>query len=319
MIFPKDSKQIVRKKDPKYNTLKKIYKTFSPKELISIPCFTMGKGYEYDFEDFNPDFERVVEIYNSWGSSECTQKEGNDIPIGGNSKKGVHPAAEGSILAALKKNNRFGFVAGGLDDRGVYEGFYENEQEQYPPGCTAIIASEHTKASIADALYNRSCYATTGERILMGFYIAGYSMGSELHTGEKQGLLVNRHISGFVAGTKNLLKVEIIRNGDVIKSFECNDYTLDFEFDDMTSLDSIAIKPMNNKPRFVFYYLRVVQEDGHMAWSSPIWVDLVPPQTIAKQNVKRPAKAAAPVINFEEDDEEEEEEDEEEEFNDDFE
>ena len=30
----------------------------------------MGKGLQYDFKDFNPDFERVVEIYNAWGSSE---------------------------------------------------------------------------------------------------------------------------------------------------------------------------------------------------------------------------------------------------------
>ena len=23
-----------------------------------------------------------------------------------------------------------------------------------------------------------------------------------------------------------------------------------------------------------YYYLRVIQRDGHMAWSSPIWVDV---------------------------------------------
>lgn len=317
IIYLKDSKQLLRKKDPKYNTLKKIYKTFSPKEMISIPCFTMGKGFEYDFEDFNPDFERLVEIYNSWGSSECTQKEGNIIPIGGISKKGIQASAEGSILAALKKNLRFGFIAGGLDDRGSYEGFYENAQEQYPPGFTAIIATEHTKAALAEALYNRSCYATTGERILMGFYIAGHSMGSEIHTGEKQGLLVNRHISGFVAGTSNLQKVEIVRNGEVIKTFECNDYTLDFEFDDMVPLSSATIKLKDNKPPFVFYYLRVVQEDGHMAWSSPIWIDLVPPQPLTKLAAKRPAKPAPVALNFDEEDEEEEEEDDD--FEDDFE
>ncbi|MBA2727431.1 MAG: DUF3604 domain-containing protein, partial [Parachlamydiaceae bacterium] len=34
-IYPKDNRLIMRKKDAKYNTLKKIYKSFVPKELIS--------------------------------------------------------------------------------------------------------------------------------------------------------------------------------------------------------------------------------------------------------------------------------------------
>lgn len=308
MIYTKDGKQILRKKDVKYSSLKKIYKSFAPKELISIPCFTMAKGYDYDFEDFNPDFERLVEIYNSWGSSEGTQKEGNVLPIGGKNKKGIQPSAEGSLIAALKKNLRFGFVAGGLDDRGTYEQLFDTGQEQYPPGLTAIITSEHTKASLSEALYNRSCYATTGERILMGFYVSGHSMGSEIHSGEKQGLNINRHLSGFVAGTGALQSVEIIRNGEIIKTFKCKDYSLNFEYDDMSPLASVAIKLKDGKPPFVFYYLRVIQEDGHMAWSSPVWVDLVPPQPSARLAAKRPAKPVPEPLNFDEDDEDEEEE-----------
>ncbi len=69
IIYSKDNRLLMRKKDLKFNTLKKIYKHFSPKEMISIPCFTMGKGSEYDFKNYNPDFERVIEIYNAWGSS----------------------------------------------------------------------------------------------------------------------------------------------------------------------------------------------------------------------------------------------------------
>ena len=44
MVYSKENKPILRKKDLKNNTLKKIYKSFSPKEIISIPSFTMGKG-----------------------------------------------------------------------------------------------------------------------------------------------------------------------------------------------------------------------------------------------------------------------------------
>jgi hypothetical protein len=306
IIYSKENKNLMRKKDPKYSSLKKIYKTFSPKEIISIPCFTMAKGYDYDFKDFNPEFERVVEIYNSWGSSECTKKEGNLAPIEGSSKKGLQENAEGSIQKALMQNCRFGFVAGGLDDRGIYAGLYEENQAQYPAGITAIIAPEYTRSSMAEALYNRSCYATTGERIILGLQLAGTPMGKELSTAEKPGLMVNRHLSGYVAGTTNLSSIEIIRNGKVIKSFECKGYSLDFTYDDMVPIEKVSINPKDKSSPFVFYYLRVIQEDGHMAWSSPIWVDFVPPPQGVKATALKKAPSK-PVLSFEEDDEEEEE------------
>ena len=307
IIYAKDSKQLLRKKDAKYNNLKKIYKSFNPKEIIAIPSFTMGKGYDYNFDDYNPDFERVVEIYNSWGSSECTAKEGNPIPIRNPNKKGVQETADGSVQKALQHNLRFGFVSGGLDDRGIYEGFYEGGQEQYPGGLTAIIAPEHSKSALAEALYNRSCYATTGERIILGLFLAGFPMGKEVSTADKPGLMINRHLSGFVAGTTTLSAVEIIRNGKVLKSFDCTGYTLDFTFDDLSPIEKVAIDNKDKKPPFVYYYLRVTQEDGHMAWSSPIWVDVIQPVPGAKVTAKRPVKPTPAPINFDEDDEEEEE------------
>lgn len=312
VLFSKESKQIPRKKDIKYASLKKMYKAFNPKEIISIPSFTMGKGFEYNFDNFNPDFERVVEIYNSWGSSECTAKEGNKSPIKAQGKSGIQESAEGAIQKALQKNCRFGFVGGGLDDRGIYGDFYESDQTQYPPGLTAIIAKGHTKEALYEALYNRSCYATTGQRIIVGLSIAGAPMGKEISTAEKQGLLINRHISGYVAGTTKLKKVEIIRNGSVIHTIEPEEYFVNFTYDDMTPLEKIAIKGKDKRPPFVYYYLRVIQEDEHMAWSSPIWVDLLPPVKGAPRRPSLPSKKQL----FEDSEEEEEEEEELDDFDD---
>lgn len=285
-VWSKDNKPILRKKDAKSNTLKKIYKSHTPKDFISIPTFTMGKGFEYDFKNFDPEFERVVEVYNSWGSSECTKKEGNTRPIKGPSGKGVQESAEGSIVAALKTNKRFGFVAGGLDDRGIYANFFDGDQEQYSPGMTAIISKEHTRASLYDSLYNRSCYATTGERIILGIYIAGLPMGTETNTQDKPGLNFNRHLSGYVAGTEKLKSVEIIRNGEVIQSYEPEDYHFEYEYDDMVPLKDVCIDAKDKNPPFTFYYLRVTQEDGHMGWSSPIWIDLTDELGTKKAKVK---------------------------------
>jgi len=276
-IYSKDAKPLMRQSDAKYNSLKKIYRQVNPGEMLSIPSFTMGGEYGWDFSNFDPEFERVVEIYNSWGSSECTEKEGNFLPIDREGRTGIKATAEGSVLKALKRGLRFGFVAGGLDDRDLYADLYDSTQIQYTPGMTAIISADYSRDALFKALFNRSCYATTGERILLGIDIAGSKMGEEVSTADKPGLVVNRHISGYVAGTDEMDKVEIVRNGDVIKVFEPEGRTLEFEFDDLVNLDSVTLKnETKGEPPFVFYYLRVTQKDGHRAWSSPIWVNLEP-------------------------------------------
>lgn len=314
-VSPKENKPILRKKELKNSTLKKIYKSFSPKEMISIPCFTMAKGTEYNFENFDPDFERVVEIYNAWGSSETNKKEGNHRPI--TSTNGVQETLDGSIQKALQRNCRFGFVAGGLDDRGNYAELYESDQVQYSPGLTAIIAPAHTREALIEALYQRSCYATTGERIIVGLSLAGVPMGKEVSTADKPGLAINRHLSGYVAGTTQLQKVEIIRNGKVIKTFEPNHYALEFAFDDMTPLEKVVINSKEKNPPFVYYYIRVLQEDGHMAWSSPIWVDYIPLSALPKTQKLRPAAKPVPKKDLlEEDFDEDEEEDDFEDYDD---
>lgn len=313
-IYTKEAKQIIRKKEAKYGTLSKIYKTFTPKELISIPTFTMGKGHHYTFDHFDPEFERVVEIYNAWGSSECSKKDGNLTPINGNGKNSTKEAPEGSIVDALLRNCRFGFVAGGLDDRGIYTNFFDSSQDQFHPGLTAVISKEHSRAAITDAIYRRSCYATTGKRFIVGFSIAGVGMGQEISTADKHGLLFNRHISGYVAGSAPLTKVEIIRNGEVIKTFASETYHLDFAYDDFDPLEKILINANDKKPPFVFYYLRITQADGQMAWASPIWIDFEPrkivPKPLQKKAVKPIVKEEALDFDFDDDEEEEEEFDE---------
>lgn len=312
-VFAKEAKPIMRKKDPKYNTLEKVYNGLHAKDMLAIPSFTMGKETSFNFKAFHPNFERVVEIYNAWGSSEGSVKEGNSRPIHAYGKGGVQGQVEGSIQKALQRNCRFGFVAGGLDDRGAYANFYEGDQEQYSPGLTAIMAKEHTRASLFEALYQRSCYATTGARIIMGLFVAGVGMGREISTGEKPGLRVNRHLTGYVAGTQKLVKVEIIRNGTVLHTVHPKAYHCDFVFDDMEPLEKVTLTSPEKKPPFVYYYLRAEQEDGHLAWSSPIWVDDVPSVAGSRKRPGKPVTTQPPLeklvaIKDEEDEEEDEDE-----------
>ena len=271
-VYFKDNKPILRKKDTKSNSLKKIYKSHSPKDFLSIPSFTMAKGFQNNFENFNPDFEKVVEIYNSWGSSECLEKEGNPRPIKSPSKKGIVESEEGSIRSALNQNFRFGFVAGGLDDKGPFSKLYQSDQIQYSAGLTCVLSPLQNRDSIMNALYQKSCYATTGERIILTFNIAKAPMGSEINTKTKPGLVFNRHITGVVAGTSEIKQIEIIRNGAVWKTIEPQSYSHEFAIDDSEPLEKITIQNKDQEP-FVYYYVRVTQKDDHIAWSSPIWID----------------------------------------------
>ncbi len=282
-IFSKDNKNLLRRKDLKTNSLKKIYKTYSNKEMISIPSFTMGSETVFDFKDFNEDFERVVEIYNAWGSSENLSNEGNLRPISGPVKEN----AEGSIQRALLAGCKFGFVAGGLDDRGNYSSLYDSNQIQYSPGLTAIIAKDHTRDSLLEALYNRSCYATTGKKILAGLNIANEPIGSQLLTSKKPGLVYNRYISGYVIGTDKIKEIVIIRNNKILMNYHPNATSFDFTFDDQEHLSNICVKPKEEKLPFVFYYLRAVQEDSHMVWTSPIWIDLAENHMLSKKLKKK--------------------------------
>ena len=288
LVFTKDNKPLLRKKEAKSTSLKKIYKTHTAKEVIGIPSFTMAKGLVFDFKEHNPEFEPVVEIYNAWGSSECKKSEGNLKPITSNGKEGVEEDETGSIRAALNKGHRFGFVAGGLDDRGVFSEFYTSEQIQYTPGLTAVVGSAQTRDGLIQSLKDRSCYATTGARMIIGLEIAGLPMGCVISTRAKPGLVYNRYIKGFVIGTDKVSKIEIIRNGKLLKTLEHNQEQVEFELNDSDFLEDLTLKSEVDGSNFVYYYMRAIQSDGQMAWSSPIWIEL------GNQEPQQPIKPLKP-------------------------
>ncbi|RDB31582.1 DUF3604 domain-containing protein [Candidatus Similichlamydia laticola] len=270
----------LHQKDIEFKThadLKKFYKTAMTGDVIAVPFLTMGEKTGYDFRDLSKEFEHVVEIYCNLGSSECL--EDNLFPIRSKSSKMAQGNSYGSVREALNRNLRFGFCAGGIDPRSLGA-----EQSSYSPGLTAVFSPEFNRKSIFEAISQRSCFATTGARILLGFFVAGARMGQEISTDDKPGLILNRHLTGFVSGLAGLKSVEIIRNGTVLHKLDCpsGQTDLDFSLDDRDDLESISLNHQNKL--FSYYYLRIVQEDNHAAWSSPIWVDFVTPSDAQQED-----------------------------------
>ena len=66
-----------------------------------------------------------------------------------------------------------------------------------------------------------------------------------------------------VRGTGPIAKVSVIRNGKYLTQQTPNTREVSFTFRDNSPA-----------PGSSYYYVRVEQQDGNLAWSSPIWVNL---------------------------------------------
>jgi hypothetical protein len=135
-------------------------------------------------------------------------------------------------------------------------------------GVAAVWASELTREAIFDALRDRQCYATTGERILVDFSIAGTTMGSSAKVLKGKTVKINLH----VWGTASLIRVEILRfRFGLDSSF----ITIFSESPRPETMDA-AFELEDEVLRNCIYYARVVQEPLEwpaMAWTSPVWLE----------------------------------------------
>lgn len=195
-----------------------------------------------DWSKINHKYQRVVEIDQHRGSSEA--------PGGANPELRILSEDFGSsVQTALTRGHRLGFI-GSTDTHFGRPGIGE--------GLAAILSPELERAALFNSLYDRRCYATSGERILVFFTVNGFPMGSELKLSPKD----QRQVSFRAIGTGSIKKVELLRNNEVIK-------TWDGAGDDMSGTLSVT----DESGRGEWYYIRITQADTQMAWSSPVWVD----------------------------------------------
>ncbi|MFT7667560.1 MAG: hypothetical protein ACI8X5_000239 [Planctomycetota bacterium] len=127
-------------------------------------------------------------------------------------------------------------------------------------GLAAIRAERLEESSLLKALRARNTYATSGPRIWLDAQVDGHPMGSRL----KRETLEDRPSLRFAAaGTSEIEYVEIIRSRHETKrlSFE---RLLDIEF----SLELPDLQPGD------YVYVRLIQNDGALAWSSPFFIEL---------------------------------------------
>ena len=201
-----------------------------------------------DWRYHDPVLQRLAEIYSKWGTCEYP---GNPLD-----RRPAIPPRE-YVQEALGMGHRLGIIAGGdtHDSRPGNQG-PEPFGLDFPDGLTAVFAPSLTREAIWDALWHRRTYGTTGARILLQFEVNGVSMGGEAPWSGQSEIRIE------ALGTAPMRLVELIRNNKVVHHWQDSGESVSVEHHDSLRSSVPACT----------YYVRLTQEDGQMAWSSPVWL-----------------------------------------------
>lgn len=129
---------------------------------------------------------------------------------------------------------------------------------------TVILSDELTRDSIYDGIRDMRVYATENKNLEITYKINGQLMGSRLSSPDKLNISININEPDTDDPEQKIKKVQLISNGGIVSSTkDFDDYIVDWNFE----LD----------PMYDYYYVKVVQANGDISVTSPIWVGEVLP------------------------------------------
>ncbi len=207
---------------------------------------TIATNQGTDWSDHDNELEPLVEIYQ--GHRVAYEHEGG--PKGATAEKGyLHRSGyqpSGFFWNALAKGYRMGIQAAS-DHCSTHISY------------SSILAEGDSREAILDAMRKRHSYGAT-DNIILDFRVqAGgreYVQGDEASAGGRYTLVIN------AIGTGPIRRVDVIRNEHYVYAVTPTGRSaVKFTYADP------APAPGENR-----YYVRVQQEDGNLAWSSPVWV-----------------------------------------------
>ena len=244
------------------------------KRYIAIPHHSAWR-FMYSNSPYNwgpPDWEeaRLAEIYSKHGSSDFFE---GPFPIHhdvtpffiylmGATSNRAHQGDGSYLREALASGLKLGIIAGG-DNHWARGGksFGTGVTQDYPHGLQAVVATDLTRAGLYEAMWQRHTYGTTGARIIIDFKVNGAPMGSEI-SAENGSLPL---IYYLVKGTAPVQNVEIWKYSKS-RGYEA------FNFAGQGMMDAEGQFSDQEFNEDAFYFMKVAQEDGNLAWSSPVWL-----------------------------------------------
>jgi hypothetical protein len=215
------------------------------KELGGIcASHTSATGMGTDWRDNDPNVEPVVEIYqgdrNSYEYPDAPRAghdpQGNKLPL---SIGGWQP--KGFINLAFQKGYRLGFQSS------------SDHWSTHISYCI-ILAEKHDRQGLIDALKKRHCYAAT-DNIIVDVRSGRHIMGDEFTTDGPAMLDLRVH------GTKPIVQIDVLKDSDVVATIKPGRIEYQGTWTDPKPTGGVH-----------YYYIRVLQEDEELAWSSPLWI-----------------------------------------------
>jgi hypothetical protein len=191
--------------------------------------------------------------------------DGDAYPIwgsGGDEQR--HAANHASVRDALVAGCRFGFVGG--SDRHNYRSCVAGVEGYARTGLAFVVGSR--AAPLRDAVWNglrsRRTWATTGARIFVAWQTADGTAAGRETTLATPSFTLEAHASGLLRADRPVfVKQQIVRDDFVLETRKLATSDLAATFADPAPL---------HDGRAHAYYVRLTQDDLHVAWSSPIWV-----------------------------------------------
>ena len=223
----------------------KLYAYLHKNNGISMP-HSSGTAQGTDFRDNDPEVEPLLEIFQGYRAS----YEYMGAPLAASPRKlreqrsGFNPL--GYWWNALRKGYKMG-VQASSDHWSTHISY------------ACILAEEFTRESMFEALKKRHAYGAT-DNIVLDFQAEvdgkSYIMGDIINSQSAPKLKIR------AIGTGRIKQVVIVKNQEFVYTGHPNSDETTFEFVDRD------FEPGSN-----YYYLRVVQDNNMVAWSSPIWVE----------------------------------------------
>jgi len=199
-----------------------------------------------DWRDNDPEVEPLTEIYqgfrNSYEHEGAPKSATADRPYLW--KSGYRPA--GFYWNALARGYKLGIQA-------------SSDHVSTHLSYACVYTTGLSRRELVDAMRARRTYGAT-DNILLDFRLVEPG-GVEHMMGESVTLSGAPRLRVYAAGTAAIARVDIIRNGRYVYTAEPRRADARLEFSDPESASGES-----------YYYARVLQEDGAVAWASPIWV-----------------------------------------------
>ena len=212
---------------------------------VTIP-HTSATEQGTDWRDNDPELEPVVEIF----QGARTSYESSTGPLG--ARIGVDDAhirdagyfPDGFVTEAWKKGYRLGVIASS-DHHSTHYSY------------AMVYTDDTSREGILEAIRRRHTYAAT-DNILLEVRMGRHMMGDEFSTSAPLPIEVH------VRGTASLARIHILRGGQILYTRWPRGQRASFLYTDSDVAQGSGTQA---------YYVRVEQADGHVAWSSPIWVN----------------------------------------------